>query len=40
MIEIAFVACTLMGSCKADRLTFMAVPGEISVFSCAKYGQG
>lgn len=40
MIEIVFTACTLIGSCSNERLTFMAQPGEISVFSCAKYGQG
>lgn len=40
MIEIIFTACTLIGSCKQDRLTFIAQPGELSVFACAKYGQG
>jgi len=39
MIEIVFMACTLIGDCRADRLTFVAQPGEISVFACAKYGQ-
>lgn len=40
MIEIVFSACTILGACKQERLTFMAQPGELTVFSCAKYGQG
>jgi len=40
MIEIAFMACTLMGDCRDERLTFIAQPGELSVYACAKYGQG
>jgi len=39
MIEIVFTACTILGACKQDRLTFIAQPGELSVFACAKYGQ-
>jgi len=39
MIEILFVACSIVGKCQTDKLTFAAVPGELSQFTCAKYGQ-
>jgi len=40
MIEIIFSACTIVGACKSERLTFIGQPGELSVYACAKYGQG
>jgi hypothetical protein len=39
MIEVLFIACTVIGDCRSERMSFMASEGELSVFQCAKYGQ-
>lgn len=41
MIEIVFTACSILygASCHQERISFAAHPGEISAFSCARYGQ-
>jgi hypothetical protein len=41
MVELIIVACSILhgASCKEHKLSFIAQPGEISAWACAKYGQ-
>ena len=41
MIEMVLTVCSILhgAQCQDIRQTYVAEPGQISVFACARYGQ-